>query len=321
MKIFSLKKTIDGRRKLYLFNKKILSYKVSCKYREIYERRFENNLTSEEIKYVLEVQYESGMGKKLNLSNPQTFNEKLQWLKFYYRNDLLTKCADKVEARDYIKEIVGEQYLVPIYGVYDNFNEIDFNKLPKEFLLKVNWGCKQNVLCKNKTKFNVKNAKEKITTWLSPKKNHYYECFEWQYKNIKPKIICEKYIDLKNDGFLTNYRFFCFNGKFKILVILLIKNGKIYGNFYDDKLHFLSVKQNYQNKQDYVPKIANYKKMVEIAEKLSKPFPHVRVDMYETTDKKIYIGELTFTNWNGTVPIEPEEYDYKFGEYLILPKN
>ena len=320
MNIFSFKKTIDGRRKLYFFGKKILSYRVPCKYRKIYERRFEDNLTQEEIKYILEVQYESEMGKKLNLSNPKTFNEKLQWLKFYYRNNLLTKCADKVEARDYIKEVVGEQYLVPSYGIYDSFKEIDFDKLPNQFILKVNWGCKQNVLCKDKAKFNLNRAKEKLTTWLKPENNWYYSSFEWQYKDIKPKILCEKYLDLISDGFLVNYRFFCFNGKFKCLAIILLKDGKSYGNFYDEKLNLLPIKQAFPNKQDYVPKITNYKKMIEIAEKLSKPFPHVRVDMYEDSEKNIYIGELTFTNWDGIVPIEPEEYDYKLGEYLELPK-
>lgn len=320
MKIFSLKKTINGRRKLYFFNKKILSYRVPCKYREIYERRFEDNLTREEIKYILEVQYESEMGKKLNLSNPKTFNEKLQWLKFYYRNALLTKCADKVEARDYIKEVVGEQYLVPSYGIYDSFKEIDFDKLPNKFILKVNWGCKQNILCKDKAKFNINRAKEKLTTWLKPERNWYYSSFEWQYKDIKPKILCEKYLDLISDGFLVNYRLFCFSGKFKCLAIILLKDGKSYGNFYDEKLNLLPIKQAFPNKQDYVPKITNYKKMIEIAEKLSKPFPHVRVDMYEDSEKNIYIGELTFTNWDGIVPIEPEEYDYKLGEYLELPK-
>ncbi|WP_372519302.1 ATP-grasp fold amidoligase family protein [Candidatus Ruminimicrobiellum ovillum] len=320
MKIFNFVKTPDGSRKLYFFNKKILSYKVPCKYRKLYKRRFEDNLTPEEIKYILEIQFESRMGKKLNLSDPQTFNEKLQWLKLYYRNDLLTKCADKVEARDYIKEVVGEQYLVPAFGIYNSFREIDFDKLPSQFILKVNWGCKQNSLCKDKSKFNIKKIRKKFTTWLNPKKNNYYGCFEWQYKNIKPKILCEQYLNIVNDGFLTNYRFFCFNGKFKIFSIVLLKDGKQYANFYDTDLNFLPVKQAFPNKEDYVPKIANYKKMVELAEKLAKPFPHVRVDMYETSDKKIYIGELTFTNWNGTVPIEPEEYDYKFGQYLDLPK-
>ena len=320
MKVFSLITTLDGHRKLYFFNKKILSYKVPCKYRELYERRFEDNLTPEDIKYILETQFEVKMGKKLNLSNPLTFNEKLQWLKLYYRNDLLIKCADKVEARNYIRDTIGEQYLVPCLGIYDSPDEIDFDKLPDKFVLKVNWGSKQNLGCKDKSKFNIKRAKKKLTTWLTPKQNYYYNFFEWQYKNIKPKIICEKYLDLTNDGVITNYRFFCFDGKFKIFSTLFSKDGKNYINFYDTDLNYIPVKQSLPNNPNYVPKIINYKKMVELAEKLAKPFPHVRVDMYEDSEKNIYMGELTFTNWNGTKPIEPEEYDYKFGEYLVLPK-
>ncbi|MBR3655216.1 MAG: glycosyl transferase [Elusimicrobia bacterium] len=320
MKIFNFMKMPDGHRKLYFFNKKILSYKVPCKYRKLYERRFEDNLTPEEIKYILEIQFEVKMGKKLNLSNPLTYNEKLQWLKLYYRNDLLIKCADKVEARGYIKDVAGEQYLVPSYGVYNSVEEIDFNKLPNQFILKVNWGSKQNVGCKDKSKFNIKQAKKKLATWLTPKQNYYYNFFEWQYKDIKPKIICEKYLDLINDGFITDYRFFCFNGKFKIFSVVLTKADGRFINFYDADLNYMPVKQSLPNNPNYVPKTANYKKMVELAEKLAKPFPHVRVDMFEDSEKNIYIGELTFTNWNGTKPIEPEEYDYKFGEYLDLPK-
>ena len=145
MSFFLIEKKPNGWLYLELFNKKIRFFRVPCKYTKLYSKRFKG-LTREEIKYLLEVQFECMVGYKLNLDNPKTFNEKIQWLKFNYHNPLLTKCADKVEVRNYIKEKIGEQYLVPCLGVYNSPDEIDFNKLPNKFVLKVSWGCKQNIL-------------------------------------------------------------------------------------------------------------------------------------------------------------------------------
>jgi len=319
MKIFDFIRTRDGHRKLYFFNKKILSYKAPCKYRRLYKRRFENNLTEEEIKYILEVQFETRLGYKLNLDNPKTYNEKIQWLKFYYHNPLMTKCADKVEARNYIKETVGEQYLIPCLGVYNNPDEIDFDKLPNRFVLKVNWGCKQNIIVKDKSKLNITEAKTKLKNWLKPQSNHYYRFLEWQYKDIKPKIICEQFV--VGDKDLKDYKFHCTNGKFRRLLVIGAKNEtKRFCNFYDKNLNLLNLKNGGAIKEDEKVNLKDFPKMVELAQKLAKPFPVVRVDFYEDINKNIYLGELTFTPGNGTDVFEPFEWDYKLGEDIILPE-
>lgn len=319
MKIFDFIRTRDGHRKLYFFDKKILSYKVPCKYRRLYKRRFENNLTEEEIKYILEVQFETRVGYKLNLDNPKTYNEKIQWLKFYYHNPLMTKCADKVEVRNYIKETVGEQYLIPCLGIYDNPDEIDFDRLPNRFVLKVNWGCKQNIIVKDKSKLNITEAKTKLKNWLKPQSNHYYHFFEWQYKDIKPKIICEQFV--VGDKDLKDYKFHCTNGKFRRLLVIGAKNEiKRFCNFYDKNLNLLNLKNGGAIKEDEKVNLKDFPKMVELAQKLAKPFPVVRVDFYEDINKNIYLGELTFTPGNGTDVFEPFDWDYKLGEDIILPE-
>ncbi len=319
MKIFEFIRKPDGHRKLYFFNKKILSYKIPCKYRKIFKRRF-NGLTREEIRYLLEIQFLTKLGYPLNLDNPKTFNEKIQWQKFYYHDPLMTQCADKVEAREYIKDVVGEKYLVPCLGIYNSVEEIDFDKLPNSFVLKVNWGCKQNIICKDKSKLNIKEAKQKLKKWLDPRSNHYYNYFEWQYKDIKPKIICEKYII--GDKCLKDYKFHCCNGKLKrLLVIGAMDEKNRFCNFYDRNLNLLDLKNGGAVKQDEKVILNDYNKMVELAEKLANPFPICRVDFYEDINKNIYLGELTFTPGNGTDIFEPIEWDYKLGEEFKLPEK
>jgi hypothetical protein len=318
MSLFKIEKQEDGSVFLHLFNKKKCLFHIPCKYTKLYSKRFKG-LTREEIKYLLEIQFKCMVGYNLNLDNPKTYNEKIQWLKFNYHNPLLTKCADKVKAREYIKETIGEQYLVPCLGVYNTPDEIDFDKLPNQFVLKVNWGCKQNIIVKDKSKLSVNDAKMKLKNWLKPESNHYYYFFEWQYKDIKPKIICEKYI--VSDKYLKDYKFHCCNGKFKrLLIIGAINEKKRFCNFYDKNLNLLNLKNGGTIKQDEKVDLNNYSKMVELAEKLAKPFPVCRVDFYEDINKDIYVGELTFTPGNGTDIFEPFEWDYKLGEDLILPK-
>lgn len=323
--MFIIAKTKDGRIKIFIFNKKILSFKIPNRYRRIFNKRFKG-LTREEIKYLLEVQFETLLGYKLNIDNPKTFNEKIQWLKFYYHDSLMTKCADKVAVRDYVAQTIGDKYLVNCIGVYNNPNEIDFDKLPNKFVLKVNWGCHQNIICKDKSKLNIRVTKNKLSKWLKDKQNIYYINFEWQYKDIKPKILCEQYIDGGDD--LRDYKFFCFNGKYKYLrMIGRTKDGKVLNSsFYDRDLNKMPFGLKGKNLSKFdsgkeVPELNNYNEMIEIVEKLAKPFPFVRVDMYEDTNKNIYFGELTFTPSNGTQSFSSIDWDYKFGEELNLPEN
>ena len=300
---------------------KNLKYRLNFKYRIINSRKF-YKLTEKEIRYALEIQFEKKTGYKLNLDNPKTFSEKIQWLKLYYHNPLLTKCADKVEVRDYIKDIVGEKYLVPYLGVYTNPKEIEFEKLPNQFIIKTNWGCKQNILCKDKSAFNKDSAIQKLTDWITPQKNYYYKFFEWQYKDIKPKIVCEKLLLGKDGKIVENYKFFCFNGKYKYLMVTGKNEGKRFFNFYDRNLSLQPFTYGkVLNNPDVKLDIKNYDEMISTAEKLAKPFPLVRVDLYEDVNNNIYVGELTFTPGNGTDSFNPLEWDYKFGELLELPQK
>jgi hypothetical protein len=301
-----------------------LKYELkSFKYNWVRSKRYIRELTEKEVRYCMSIQFERRMGYKLNLDNPKTLSEKIQWLKLYYHNPLMTKCADKVEARNYIKDIVGEKYLVPFLGVYNNPKEIEFEKLPDQFIIKTNWGCKQNILCKDKSAFNKDSAIQKLTDWIKPKNNFYYKFFEWQYKNIKPKIVCEKLLLGKDGKIVKNYKFFCFNGKFKYLMIpTRYKENAVLFNFYDRNLNLQPFTYgDLKNNKEQELKIDNYDEMINVAEKLAQPFPLVRVDMYEDGDNNVYIGELTFTPNNGAYPFDPVEWDYKLGELLTLPSK
>ena len=298
-----------------------LKHILNFKYKTIRSRQLKR-ITQEEIRYVLEVQFKHKLNYRLNLDKPKTFNEKIQWLKVYYHNPLITKCSDKVEARNYIKDVVGEKYLVPCLDIYNNPKEIEFNKFPNQFVIKTNWGCRQNIFCRDKSTFDVDHAIKKLTGWIKPEKNLYHLNFEWQYKDIKPKIICEKLL-IRKDGLIAmNYKFLCFNGEYKYLMVTGIHEGSKFFNFYDKNLNLQPfIYDNVPNNNKVKLEINNYDEMISIAEKLAKPFPLVRVDLYEDGNNNIYVGELTFTPGNGTSPFDPIEWDYKFGEMLKLPEK
>ncbi len=316
--MLSLEKEKDGSVYLNIFNKRKFLYTRSCKYTEIFSKRLDS-LTREELRYLLEIQFEVELKYKPNLDNPKTLDEKIQWLKFNYHDPLMTKCADKVKARDYIKEKIGEQYLVPSLGVYNSVEEIDFAKLPNRFALKVNWGCKENIVCENKSKLDIKKAKKQLKNWLKKENNHYYNYFEWQYKNIEPKILCEEYVDCGPK--FKEYKLFCFNGKMKFISTVENIGEDCWINFFDTSLKKLPFRRTrYPDDSSLFPDTNNYHKMVELAEELAKPFPLVRVDFYEDINKKIRFGELTFTPSNGHMNLRPQEWNYKLGEYLVLPK-
>ncbi len=316
MKIFEIRKQENNRTIIYLFGRKFLSYRKKCsKYDKIYAKRFAG-LTRSEERYILECQFERSLGYKLNLDNPQTFNEKIQWLKHNYRDPLLTKCADKYAVREYVKEKIGEEFLIPLLGVWNNPNEIDFESLPNQFVLKVNWGSGQNIIVKDKSELNIEETKTKLQEWMMPRNNHYFMGLEWCYKNIEPKIIAEKYIE-QMDGKLIDYKFFCNWGVPKFLFLAIDRFIDTKFNFYDLDWNLLPVKNHYENCTQNIPKPKNYEEMLELSKKLSTDFPLVRVDLFEIEDK-IYFGELTFYHFNGNEAFEPIVWDYKFGENFVL---
>lgn len=294
---------------------KIFKFLFNIKYYYIYWNRFKG-LTIEQEKYILEKQFKWSTGYKLNLDNPKSFNEKIQWLKLNYKNPLLTKCADKYTVREYVKEKIGEEYLIPLLGVWDNPDEIDFDSLPNQFVLKVNWGSGQNIIVKDKSKLNIIEAKEKLRNWMKSKNNHYWMGLEWCYKDIQPKIIIEEYMQ-QLDGDLYDYKFLTYGGKVKNLFIVSDRFKNMHIDFYDREYKRLPFKRLYENSSSGIPKSNNYEKMIELAEKLAENLPFTRVDFYSVEDK-IYFGEMTFYPGNGMEPFEPREWDYKFGEMIDL---
>lgn len=260
-------------------------------------------------------------GKKLNLKNPKTFNEKLQWLKLYNRDPLYTKLVDKYEVRKYIAETIGEQYLIPLIGVWNTFDEIDFSKLPNEFVLKCTHDSGGIIICKDKTKLDIEEVKNKIEKSL--RRNYYYEWREWPYKNVKPRIICENLIKDKEMDDLCDYKFFCFSGEVKYCQVIRDRNSSETIDFYDldwNIVEFTGLHEPnnpYPHSKKIYKEPKRYKEMIEIAQKLAGDASFVRVDLY-LVDNKIFFGELTFYPFAGIGVFEPDEWNLIMGEYIKL---
>lgn len=271
---------------------------------------------------IIKKRFFNNLGYELNLDDPRTFNEKIQWLKLYNHDPLITKCADKYLAREYIKEKVGEKYLVPLLGVWDNPDDINFDSLPNQFVLKVNWGWGQNIIVKDKSKLDIEKTKEQLKIWLDPFSNHYYTNFEWKYKNIPPKIMCEKF--LKDDIFdyLTVYKVFCFSGKpylFQVILNDRAENEQI--NYYDLNWNKLELKQQFPNFDYNLQKPHNIDLMMELATILSKDFlPFVRVDFF-SVNNFLYLSEFVFYSDNGCSKFTPDSWDTILGDMINLPKE
>ncbi len=256
-------------------------------------------------------------GYNLDLKNPQTFSEKMQWLRVYDNTSLKTKLSDKYLVREWVKSKIGEKYLIPLLGVYNNFDEIDFKKLPNSFVIKCNHGCGYNIIVRNKKKLNLKETKLKINKWM--KENYAYLFGEYQYKKIEPKIIIEKYLENINSD-VYDYKFFCFNGKPKYILHCFDRaSGILKNSFYDlswKKQNFVYTGQLYKKA---IAKPKNLSKMTEVAKILSQNFKHVRVDLYNINGK-IYFGEMTFTSYGGYFHFDPPEWNLKLGKMLDLKK-
>ena len=273
----------------------------------------------------LKIQYKAFFGCELNLDKPKTFNEKLQWLKLHDRNSLYITMSDKFAVKEYIREKLGKDYVIPLIGgPWKNADEINFDELPNQFVLKCTHDSGGLVICRDKNTLDKKAAKKILNKSLS--KNYFYWCREWAYKDIKPLIIAEKYMEDSNSSeskmkqCLTDYKFYCFNGKVKYLYVSVgLENHKT------ARISFLTPDWKFApfNRSDYIPydklpeKPHNYSKMIEIAEYLSKGIPFLRVDLFEL-NKNIYFSEFTFYPCGGFMPVIPNEWDKKLGELLIL---
>jgi len=315
-----------GRMTVYFGNKKLFSYKglryllELLRYMKLRKQRTDQYLSPEKTRRITEYRFCRAHGYDLNLDKPRSYSEKIQWLKLYYHNPLITLCADKYRVREYIADVVGEQYLVDLLGVYQSAEEIDFDKLPDKFVLKVNWGCKQNIICRSKKGLDIEKAREKLREWMQPSRNRYFKGFEWGYKDIKPKIICEKYIPEIDKGG-TEYEFFCFNGK-PVWVLLrgFDEKGRQVSDEFDLDFKRMPFKKNSRRSQGDIKKPRQFNEMLELCEKLAAPFPLVRINILKLKSE-LKIGELTFTPGSGLLKFHPKEWDFKLGEMLRLPEK
>ncbi len=255
-------------------------------------------------------------GKKLNLANPQTYNEKLQWLKLYDRRPEYTQMVDKVEAKKYAASIIGEEYIIPTLGVYDRAEDIDFDALPNQFVLKCTHDSGGIVICTDKTKLDKQSAIKKLRKGL--KKNYYIRNREWPYKNVKPRIIAEIFVTDDEYGGLKDYKFFCFKGEPKFMFLLKDRGIDTRLNFYDLDFNKLPFERGYPNFDDEMERPQAWEEMINLSKKLSHGIPQVRTDFYDVNGK-IYFGELTFFPGTGLEKFEPEEWDKIMGDFIELP--
>lgn len=268
-------------------------------------------------KLYLKIVYPLHMGKPLNLRNPRSFTEKLNWLKVNLKNDTYSQLVDKYEVKKFVTErLGGEEHVIKTYGVWNNFDEIDFDKLPNQFVLKTTNGGGNTsvVICKDKTKLNIGECRKKLV--LIPGKRFLWSR-EYPYYNVVPRIIAEEFIETEDDE-LSDYKIFCFNGEPKFLFVGTERQKKgteVKFDYFDIDFKHLPIKNGHENSSHQIPRPKNYDGMLEIAKKLSTGFPHVRVDLYNVNGK-IYFGEMTFFHFAGFVPFEPEEWDEKFGAML-----
>ncbi len=269
-------------------------------------------------KSFLKIRFKACVGRKLDFKNPITFNEKLQWLKVYDRKPIYNKYVDKYDVKEYIRETIGEEYLIPTLGVWDRVQDIEWDKLPNQFVLKCTHDSGSTVICSDKNTFNKQKAIDKLSVKL--RRNLFWYTREWPYKDVKPRIIAEAYMEDSETGELRDYKFFCFNGQVKLLFIATDRQNaskETAFDFFDMDYNHLPIKNGHPFAEVLPQKPKSFDKMVELAEKLSKGIPHVRVDFYEV-DGKPYFGELTFFQNSGLVPIEPYEWDKKMGEWIDL---
>ncbi len=260
-------------------------------------------------------------GRFPDLKHPKTFNEKLQWQKLNDHNPLYTQLVDKYVVREYIKKEIGEEYLIPLLGVWDHFEDIDFNKLPDQFVLKCTHDSGGLVVCKDKKTLDKEKAKKKIESCMC--RNYYSLWREWPYKHVKPRIIAEKFMQETDGSDLKDYKFHTFAGVPKILLRVSnrFSNGR-FDYFYADSFQPANFCAKTGKVSNYVEdkEPPMYRQMLKLASKLAQPFPYVRVDFYDI-DGKIYFGELTFCPGAGFDKFEPEEWDVTFGRWMKIPTD
>lgn len=271
----------------------------------------------------IKMKYRLALKKSCDLEHPKTFQEKLQWIKLNDRKPIYHQMVDKYEAKKFIAERVGEQYVIPTVGLWDRFEDIDWDKLPNEFIIKNTHDSGTYFICKDKSKLDIQAARARL---LIDKRQHDYNVYsrEWPYKGLKHRIIAEPLLKDDREGdYLTDYKFFCFNGEPRFFYVTSNRGceGGLKEDFFDVNENLMELNQlGYYNNPNTPPLPVNLSKMVELSRILAKDTYHLRVDFYEIGNK-IYVGELTFFDGGGFAPFTPEKYNRILGDWIKLPTD
>ena len=277
----------------------------------------EHSLLSD--KSFIEKQFFNIVGTEIDLRSPQTYAEKLCWLKLYDRQPRYTRMVDKIESKEWAKELIGSEYILPTIGIFNCFDEIDLDMLPEQFILKCSHDSGSYVICRDKSDFDINAAREFLESRLSF--NYYRNCREYPYKNITPRILAEEFMQNTNGGPVIDYKVYCFGGKVRIIQV---NSGRFlgrepYGDCYDTDWCYLGLQQDhYPMAGDIFPKPDCLDELIRISEKLSSDIPTVRVD-FNCWNDRLYFGEMTFYDNGGYTTWHPEEWNLKMGEWIKLP--
>lgn len=288
------------------------------KKRTIYlaQHGFFRNMSDEEF---LKMQFRNVFRYELDLEEPKTYNEKLQWLKLYDRRPEYTMMVDKYEAKKYAASLIGEEHIIKTLGVWERFEEIDFNRLPDQFVLKCTHDSGGLVICKDKTRLDVNAAKRKIEKSLA--NDYYMQNREWPYKNVKRRIIAEEYMVDESGYELKDYKFFAFDGTARAMFIAsdrMSRTEETKFDFFDMEFNHLPFINGHPNSKRPLRKPRSFDEMRQYAEILSKGIPEARIDFYDINGK-VYFGEITLFHFSGLERFEPQEWDRKFGDWIQLP--
>lgn len=255
-------------------------------------------------------------GKRLNLKDPKTFNEKQNWLKLYDRNPLYTDLVDKYRVKAFVSRTIGEEYVVPCYGFWESVDDVDFDSLPQQFVIKCNHDSGGVCICKDKSQFDVAAAKAKLRRGMNDDFFKYSRV--WPYKNVKKGILADKYLDDHVGTELRDYKWWCFNGEPKVMYCTN-KAKDVYENFYDMDFNSLDISHGFRRFEPEIQKPVEFELMKDLAAKLSAGIPFVRIDFFDV-EGHVYFGEFTFYDWGAMLPLS-DEWEERLGSWILLPKN
>ena len=267
----------------------------------------------------LKIRYILCIHKRLNLSKPVGFNEKLQWLKLYYRNSIYEMLADKYEVKEYVKKYLGLN-VIPTIAVWEHADDVSLGLLPEKFVLKCTHDTGSTIICKDRDNFDIDAARKRLQAAME--RNMFYQGREWVYRNIRPRIIAEPFFTDENADELKDYKLMCFNGQVRCSFVCSDRFSAegLHVTFFDRDWNVMPFTRHYPMRKDGVPKPANYRKMIELAEQMSEGMPFVRIDFYEINNE-IYFGEYTFFPGSGFEEFTPDEWDKILGKWIVLPEK